>query len=620
MTDKLLDRIDDAADVRKLKRSQLPQLCAEVRDCLIDTVSKTSGHLASGLGVVELTVALHYVYNTPQDKLIWDVGHQAYPHKILTGHRKELATIRQKGGLHAFIWRGETPYDLISSVHASTSIGSALGLAVAERNLGSKNRVVAVIGDGALSGGCAFEALDHASSVKDINLTVILNDNEMSISENVGALAMGLARVLSNPHYVKLVEGGKKVLEKLPSLRTLALRAQEHAKGMVMPGTLFEEFGFNYIGPVDGHDVMGLVDILQNIKDMPGLQFLHVVTRKGKGYAPAEANPISHHGAPAFNPEEAIHPTPMPADHSFSACFGRWICDMAEKDSRLIGITPAMCVGSAMEEFAQRFPRQYFDVAIAEQHSLVFASGLAAGGLKPVVAIYSSFLQRAYDGLIHDAAIQDLPIVFAVDRAGIVGPDGPTHQGVFDIAYSKGIPNLIIMAPCSRAEQYRMLNTAYRNPHPCIVRYPRANSDDDYSELTLEDEVEIGKGRILREGKSAIAVAAFGPLGAEALKIAADYDLTVADMRFIKPLDQELIAGLAARSRILITLEEGAVLGGIGEEVAALVQGRGKDCRVINLGVPDRFIMECTRKQALADLGLDAAGLAAFIDRLSQPG
>ena len=535
----LLDTIHDAADVRRLKIDALPQLCDEVRRYLIDTVSKTAGHLASGLGVVELTCALHYVFNTPQDKIIWDVGHQAYPHKILTGHKKELATIRQKDGLHAFIWRGETPYDVLSTGHASTSIGSALGLALAARAQGRPDRVAAVIGDGSLTGGMAFEALNHAGTFKDLNLLVILNDNEMSISENVGSLAQSLAEVLANPHYVKLVEGGKRVLTKLPALREFALRAQEHAKGMVMPGTLFEEFGFNYIGPVDGNNVLRLTSLLRKIKDLPGLQFLHVVTRKGKGYPPAERDPICYHGVPAFDPEAGVPQTPHPNDKSFSRAFGNWLCAQANKDPLLVGITPAMRVGSAMDDFAAKFPERFYDVGIAEQHAVVLASGLAAGGMHPVVAIYSSFLQRAYDSVIHDCAIQDLPIVLAVDRGGIVGPDGPTHQGAYDLAYLRAVPNLTILTPATLSEQEQMLSFAAALGHPCAVRYPRANGRDELPGGLQQDEITLGRAQVLHTapetaGKRA-AVLAFGPMAADLLPLAQEQGFTLVNMRFVKP-------------------------------------------------------------------------------------
>lgn len=692
-TDKfqLLNGINDATDVRALPRDALPQLCAEVRSCLIDTVSKTAGHLASGLGVVELTVALHYVYDTPKDIIVWDVGHQAYPHKILTGHRQELQTIRQKDGLHAFIWRGETPYDLISTGHASTSVGSALGLAVAERNKpqDKRRKVIAVIGDGALSGGCAFEALNQAGSFKDIDLTVILNDNEMSISENVGSIAQGLSHVISSPHYVKLVEGGKRILKSFPAVRDLALRAQEHVKGMLMPGTLFEELGFNYIGPVDGNDVERLTTILQNIKEISGLKFLHVITKKGKGYEPAEQDPVCYHGVPAFNPEQGIDRNSTKEDRSYSAAFGRWLCDRAVTDRKLMGVTPAMRIGSGMAEFARTYPHQFFDVGIAEQHAMVFASGLAAGGLRPVVNIYSSFMQRAYDGLIHDMAIQDLPIMLCLDRGGVVGPDGPTHNGSFDIAYTRTVPNLLIMAPSTRHELYTMMNTGYAYEHPCVIRYPRSNGESlmelsaDGSErpvrLSLEQTLKIGQVECLhlthshqaqlddhwREllGMTAdnvpslpapavsgattadvitvnasadaatVAVAAndsehvadnalgkqhkiallcFGTCAHDLVPLAQSEDLTLINMRFIKPLKEDLVRALAAEYDLLVTVEEGAKLGGIGEHIAAVVAElpRSKQrASVLTLGLNDAFIMEGLRPELLAEQGMSPQGI-----------
>ncbi|HIX57476.1 MAG TPA: 1-deoxy-D-xylulose-5-phosphate synthase [Candidatus Anaerobiospirillum pullistercoris] len=692
-TDKfqLLNGINDATDVRALPRDALPQLCAEVRSCLIDTVSKTAGHLASGLGVVELTVALHYVYDTPKDIIVWDVGHQAYPHKILTGHRQELQTIRQKNGLHAFIWRGETPYDLISTGHASTSVGSALGLAVAERNKpqDKRRKVIAVIGDGALSGGCAFEALNQAGSFKDIDLTVILNDNEMSISENVGSIAQGLSHVISSPHYVKLVEGGKRILKSFPAVRDLALRAQEHVKGMLMPGTLFEELGFNYIGPVDGNDVERLTTILQNIKEISGLKFLHIVTKKGKGYEPAEQDPVCYHGVPAFNPEQGIDRNSTKEDRSYSAAFGRWLCDRAVTDRKLMGVTPAMRIGSGMAEFARTYPHQFFDVGIAEQHAMVFASGLAAGGLRPVVNIYSSFMQRAYDGLIHDMAIQDLPIMLCLDRGGVVGPDGPTHNGSFDIAYTRTVPNLLIMAPSTRHELYTMMNTGYAYEHPCVIRYPRSNGESlmelsaDGSErpvrLSLEQTLKIGQVECLhlthshqaqlddhwREllGMTAdnvpslpapavsgattadvitvnasadaatVAVAAndsdhvadnalgkqhkiallcFGTCAHDLVPLAQSEDLTLINMRFIKPLKEDLVRALAAEYDLLVTVEEGAKLGGIGEHIAAVVAElpRSKQrASVLTLGLNDAFIMEGLRPELLAEQGMSPQGI-----------
>ena len=509
----LLDRISGPEDLRKLPESELQDLCAELRSYLIDTVSKTAGHLASGLATVELAVALHYAFDTPEDKIIWDVGHQAYPHKILTGHREELKTIRRKDGLHAFIWRNETPYDLLSTGHASTSVGSALGLATAARCMHKDYCTVAVIGDGALSGGAAYEALNNAGDNPDLNLIVILNDNEMSISHNVGAVAGGLNKILANPHYVKLVKGGEQVLKKFPAIHDLAMRAQEHVKGMVMPGTLFEELGFHYSGPIDGHDVRTLIAVLRNLRKLGGLQFLHVFTKKGKGYAPAEKDPTTYHGVPAFDPDLGLIQKDK-QDMTFSAGFGRWLCDFAEKDEKLVAITPAMRVGSAMDDFAKQYPKRFFDVGIAEQHAMIFASGLAAGGMHPVVNMYSTFLQRAYDGVIHDFALQDLPLLLAVDRAGIVGPDGATHQGVYDIAYLRTVPNLVIMTPSDLNEQYLMLSTGYRLGHPAIVRFPRAEGSCDEEQKNRRRDIGNRKRAFaLREQKSQGGDCSFRPYG-----------------------------------------------------------------------------------------------------------
>ncbi len=608
----LLEQINSPADLRALKPEDLPKLCGQMREYLVDTVSKTAGHLASGLAVVELTVALHYVYNTPHDELVWDVGHQSYPHKMLTGHREELKTIRQKNGLHAFIWRGETPYDLISTGHASTSIGSALGLAVAARNLRQDKKVIAVIGDGALSGGAAYEAMNNAGSISGLDLLVILNDNEMSISHNVGSVAKGLTRILTNPHYVKLVKGGHQVLKKLPAIHELAMRAQEHLKGLVMPGTLFEEMGFNYVGPVDGHDVVELVNLLKNLKEMGGLQFLHIVTRKGKGYAPAEEDPISYHGVPTFDPERGITPTPKPHDRSFSQAFGNWLCQKAALEPQLVGITPAMPVGSAMVEFAKQYPERFFDVGIAEQHAMVFASGLSAGGLHPIVNIYSSFLQRAYDGVIHDFAIQDLPYMLVIDRGGIVGPDGPTHQGVFDLAFLRTVPNLTIMTPSTLDELYLMLNTAYTCKHPVVVRYPRCSGAGELDRIDVTGTIPLGEGRMLHAGAH-VAVLGFGPLVQDLLELCREKDYTLVDMRFVKPLDYALIDKLAATHEHLVTLEEGNLQGGVGEEIATYLSTAGCHCQVHLCGIPDKFLFEGTRQEILHDLRLDAEGMAQRI-------
>lgn len=608
----LLDTIRSPADLRKLPASELKDLCSEVRNYLIDSVSKTSGHLASGLAVIELTAALHYVFNTPEDQIVWDVGHQSYPHKILTGHKKELKTIRQKDGLHAFIWRGETPYDVLSTGHASTSIGSALGLAVAQKEKETRHKVVAVIGDGALSGGAAYEGINNAGSTKDVDLIVILNDNEMSISKNVGSVAQYLASILASPYYVKFVEGGKKVLEKLPSIKQFAEKAQEHVKGMMLPGTFFEELGFNYIGPVDGNDITGLVSILQNVKKIGGLQLVHVVTKKGKGYMPAEVKPTLYHGVPAFDPDYGIQENENPKTLSFSDAFGNWLCDMASEDKSLIGITPAMPVGSGMVEFSKKFADRFYDVGIAEQHSFVFASGLAAGGLHPVISIYSTFLQRAYDGLIHDMAIQNLPMLVCVDRGGIVGPDGPTHQGMFDIAFMRCIPNLIIMTPSTLKEQYLMLNTGYKSNKPCVVRYERTSQNPDEFSLSLDDTIEIGKANILEKGQK-IAICAFGTLVNTVRPLAKKYGLTLVDMRFIKPLDKACIEKLAKEHETIITIEEGVTEGGIGQEIALYAISVNKNLNIKTLGLKDEFIMEGKRGELLKDQGLDESGIEKAI-------
>src|SRR5574344_1092894 len=576
-----------------------------MRSYIIQTVSHTAGHLASGLAVVELTTALHYVFNTPNDKIVWDVGHQSYPHKILTGHKEALRTIRQKDGLHAFIWRGEKPFDLISTGHASTSIGSALGLAVAQKQLATHNKVVAVIGDGALSGGAAYEGINNAGSTKDVDLIVILNDNEMSISKNVGSVAQYLASILANPYYVKFVEGGKKVLQSLPAIKQFAEKAQEHVKGMMLPGTFFEELGFNYIGPVDGNDITGLVSILQNVKKIGGLQLVHVVTKKGKGYMPAEVKPTLYHGVPAFDPDYGIQENENPKTLSFSDAFGNWLCDMASEDKSLIGITPAMPVGSGMVEFSKKFADRFYDVGIAEQHSFVFASGLAAGGLHPVISIYSTFLQRAYDGLIHDMAIQNLPMLVCVDRGGIVGPDGPTHQGMFDLAFMRCIPNLIIMTPSNLKEQFLMLNTGYLSNKPCVVRYERGADTTDSSSISLDETIKIGKASILREGSS-IALCCFGSIVHKLERLANQYNLTLVDMRFVKPLDVECVEKLAITHDVIITLEEGVIQGGVGQEVSCIAHNKKSKVIVKTLGFKDEFIPEGKRDELLHEQGLDA--------------
>jgi 1-deoxy-D-xylulose-5-phosphate synthase len=609
----MLATIESPADLRRLSAGKLPALARELREFLIQTVSTRGGHFAAGLGTVELTIALHYVYDTPHDRLVWDVGHQAYPHKVLTGRRDQLHTIKQDGGLAPFPTRGESDYDTFGVGHSSTSISAALGMAVAAARAGEDRRVVAVIGDGAMTAGMAFEALNHAGSLP-ADLLVILNDNDMSISENVGALSNQFARALSGRVYAHLREGGKKVLRPMPAVWELARRSEEHLKGMVLPGTLFEEMGFNYIGPMDGHDVKALVRTLRNIRKLRGPQFLHVVTRKGKGYPPAEADPIKWHGPGPFDPASGTIFKEKSTGPTYSQIFGQWLCDMAERDPRIIGITPAMREGSGLVEFSKRFPERYFDVAIAEQHAVTFAAGLATQGLKPVVAIYSTFLQRAYDQLIHDVALQNLPVVFALDRAGLVGSDGATHQGSYDLSFVRCIPNTVIMAPADENECRQMLYTASTLAAPAIVRYPRGSGPGVplVSEMSV---LPVGKAQLRREGKSGLALLAFGALVAPAAAIADAFDATLVNMRFIKPLDEQLILSLAARHRALVTIEENAVLGGAGSAVVELLAAEGLALPLLQLGIPDRFIAHGSREGCLTAAGLDAAGLRASIER-----
>ncbi|MBO0398424.1 1-deoxy-D-xylulose-5-phosphate synthase [Aeromonas veronii] len=603
---------DTPVELRSLPKDRLPVLCNELREYLLRSVSRSSGHFASGLGTVELTVALHYVYNTPFDRLIWDVGHQAYPHKILTGRRDQIHTIRQKDGLHPFPWRGESEYDVLSVGHSSTSIGAALGMAVAAESEGLGRKVVAVIGDGAITAGMAFEALNHAGDVHK-DMLVILNDNEMSISENVGALNNHLARVMSGKLYTTIREGGKKVLAGLPPVKELAKRAEEHLKGMVVPGTLFEEFGFNYIGPIDGHDIEALVETLRNMRNLKGPQLLHVKTKKGKGYEPAEKDPIGYHAVPKFNPDDCSLPKASSAKPTFSAIFGQWLCDMAAKDEKLVGITPAMREGSGLVKFSQQYPDRYFDVAIAEQHAVTFAAGLAIADKKPVVAIYSSFLQRAYDQVIHDVALQDLPVLFAIDRAGLVGADGPTHQGAFDISFLRTVPNMVVMTPSDENECRQMLYTGYLHQGPAAVRYPRGSSLSDAPISSEMQALALGKGRILREGKGT-AILAFGTLLHHAKAAAEALDATLVDMRFVKPMDEALVLSLAASHDHFVTIEDNAIMGGAGSAVNELLM-RNKQCKpVLNLGLPDRFVEQGTQQEIYSLLGLDDAGIQRSIE------
>ncbi len=609
----LLAPIGKPEDLRRLHLDKLPELARELREYLIHSVSTRGGHFAAGLGTVELTIALHYVYNTPYDRLVWDVGHQAYPHKVLTGRRERLHTIKQDGGLAPFPSRSESEYDTFGVGHSSTSISAALGMAVAAAQQGEERRAVAIIGDGALTAGMAFEALNHAGSLPN-DLLVILNDNDMSISENVGALSNHFARVLSGRVYAHLREGGKKVLRQMPTVWELARRSEEHLKGMVLPGTLFEELGFNYIGPMDGHDVKALVSTLRNVKHLRGPQLLHVVTRKGKGYAPAEADPIKWHGPGPFDPASGTIFKEKSSGPTYSQVFGEWLCDMAERDPHIVGITPAMREGSGLVEYSKRFPQRYFDVAIAEQHAVTFAAGLATQGLRPVVAIYSTFLQRAYDQFIHDVALQNLPVVFAVDRAGLVGSDGATHQGSYDLSFLRCIPNTVIMAPADENECRQMLYTAAQLNGPAFVRYPRGTGPG----VAVQKEMSalpVGRAQLRREGKSGLAILVFGTLLQSVQPIAERLDATLVNMRFVKPLDEDLVVSLAARHRAIITVEENATLGGAGSAVGELLAAEGLQPSLLQLGIPDRFIEHGSREGCLTAAGLDAAGLAASIER-----
>ncbi len=605
----LLSLINSPDDLRLLSKEQLPQLCGELRDYLLESVSQSSGHLASGLGTVELTVALHYVFKTPFDQLIWDVGHQAYPHKILTGRRDRMSTIRQKDGLHPFPWREESEFDVLSVGHSSTSIGAGLGIAIAAQKENAGRKTVCVIGDGAITAGMAFEALNHAGSLHT-DMLVILNDNEMSISENVGALNNHLARLFSGAFYSTIRESGKKILSGLPPIKEFVKKTEEHMKGFVSPvGTLFETLGFNYIGPIDGHNLDELINTLKNMRSLSGPQFLHIKTKKGKGYAPAEKDPIGFHGVPKFDRRSGELPKSS-ATPTYSQIFGNWLCEMAQQDPKLIGITPAMREGSGMVEFSNRFPQQYFDVAIAEQHAVTFAAGLAIGGYKPVVAIYSTFLQRAYDQLIHDVAIQNLPVLFAIDRAGIVGADGQTHQGAFDISFMRCIPNLVIMTPSDENECRQMLYTGYHCGKPAAVRYPRGNAVGVSLEPLMA--LPLGQSRSVRQGEK-IAILNFGTLLPQALQAAEELNATVIDMRFVKPIDETRIHTIANSHELIVTLEENAIQGGAGSAVAEVLHLRPHHCRLLQLGLPDFFIPQGTQQEILADLKLDAAGITKRI-------
>ena len=610
----LLKDINSPADVRGLSKDQLLQLSEELRNYLTHTVSISGGHFSAGLGTVELTVALHYVFNTPVDQLVWDVGHQAYPHKILTGRKDRMPTIRTLGGVSAFPSRDESEYDAFGVGHSSTSISAALGMAIASQLRGEDKRMVAIIGDGSITGGMAFEAMNHAGDV-NANLLVILNDNDMSISPPVGAMNNYLTKVLSSKLYSSVREESKKALSKMPSVWELARKTEEHVKGMIVPGTLFEELGFNYFGPIDGHDVEMLVETLENLKDISGPLFLHVVTKKGKGYAPAEKDPLAYHGVPAFDPSKDSLPKAAPSSHpTYTEVFGRWLCDMAEQDERLLGITPAMREGSGLVEFSQRFPNRYFDVAIAEQHAVTLAAGQACQGAKPVVAIYSTFLQRAYDQLIHDVALQDLDVLFALDRAGLVGPDGPTHAGSFDYSYMRCIPNMLIMAPADENECRQMLTTGFKHKGPASVRYPRGKGPGSVIDPALS-ELAIGKAEIRHQG-SRIAILAWGSMVTPALEVGKQLGATVVNMRFIKPLDEALILELAKTHDVLVTVEENVIAGGAGAAVNEFLQANSILMPALNIGLPDRFVEQGSREQLLEICELDVKGILARIEKV----
>ena len=615
----LLSTIDSPADLRRLPATRLTALAAELRQYLVQTVSQMGGHFAAGLGTVELTVALHYVYDTPHDRLVWDVGHQAYPHKVLTGRRDALKTIKLKDGLAPFPSRRESGYDTFGVGHSSTSISAALGMAIAAAHSGEKRRVVAVIGDGAMSAGQAFEALNHAGSL-DVDMLVVLNDNDMSISENVGAMSNYFARILAGKTYASLREGSKKILRRMPTVWELARRSEEHMKGMVLPGTLFEEFGFNYHGPVDGHNVAALVDQLSRLRDAKGLQFLHVVTQKGKGYAPAEADPIKWHGPGPFDPTSGTIFKEKATGPAYSQVFGQWLCDMAERDPRVVAITPAMREGSGLVEFSKRFPDRYFDVAIAEQHAVTLAAGMACEGLRPVVAIYSTFLQRAYDQLIHDVALQNLPVTFAIDRGGLVGGDGATHQGAFDLSYLRCIPNMVVMTPADENECRQMLYTAVTLDCPAAVRYPRGPGPGAPIEERMT-AVPLGRAEIRREGRSGLLLFAFGAMVPACAGLAERLDATLVNMRFVKPLDADTVRSLAARHECIVTVEENAVAGGAGGAVSECLAEAGFDREVHRIGIPDRFIEHGSREDCLTMAGLDAAGIERALTRIwpAQP-
>jgi 1-deoxy-D-xylulose-5-phosphate synthase len=606
----LLKTVDDPAALRAMDRRALGRLAVELRTFLLESVSQTGGHLSSNLGTVELTIALHHVFSTPHDRIVWDVGHQTYPHKILTGRREAMSRLRMSGGISGFPRRSESEYDTFGTAHSSTSISAALGMAQGAKLKGEKRHVIAVIGDGAMSAGMAFEALNNAG-VMDTDLLVILNDNDMSISPAVGALNRYLARLMSGRFYAAARKAGEKVLAGVPPLWNLARKMEEHAKGLVVPSTLFEEFGFNYVGPIDGHDLDSLIPTLKNIKELKGPQFLHVVTKKGQGYKLAEADPVLYHGPGKFDPAQGIKKA-SGGKPTFTQVFGEWLCDMARLDSRLVGITPAMREGSGLVRFAEEFPDRYFDVGIAEQHAVTFAAGLACEGMRPVLAIYSTFLQRGYDQLIHDVCIQNVPIVLALDRAGLVGGDGATHNGAFDITYLRCVPNMVVMTPSDENECRQMLYTAFMLGRPAAVRYPRG-SGPGAAVVKEMQALPLGRGVVKRRGEGGVAILAFGTLLKQALEAAEDVDATVADMRFVKPVDVELVAELAATHRLLVTVEENAVSGGAGSAVAEALAERAIRAPVLHLGLPDHFIDHGDQVQLLASVGLDRSGIVAAV-------
>lgn len=599
----MLESINSPADLRALPDSDVEQVADELRSYLIHTLSGCGGHFAAGLGTVELTVALHYIFNTPDDRIVWDVGHQAYPHKILTGRRDQLTTIRQKDGLSPFPKRKESEYDTFGVGHSSTSISAALGMALAARAQGLDRKAVAVIGDGAMTAGMAFEALNHAGHLK-ADMLVILNDNDMSISENVGALNSYFARLLSGKKYNQLREGGKKVLSQMPAAWEWARKSEEFAKGMMAPGVLFEEMGWNYIGPIDGHDLDTLVRTLRNLRNLKGPQFLHIITQKGKGYAPAEADPIKWHGVGKFDPPSGAMASKASTSKSYTSVFSDWLVDIAEQDPRVVGITPAMREGSGLVEFSQRFPDRYFDVAIAEQHAVTLGAGMACDGMKPVVAIYSTFLQRGYDQLVHDVAVQNLPVIFAIDRAGIVGPDGPTHAGSFDLSFMRCLPNMVIMTPADENETRQMLYTAWTLDCPTAVRYPRGSGPGVAIEKAMT-ALPVGKAAECRSGQK-VAILNFGALLDQAEIAANALDASLVNMRFVKPLDGHAIEKLATSHQLLVTIEDNAVAGGAGSAVNEYLAAQGHTCQILNLGLPDSYQEHGSREQLLEEAGLNA--------------